>query len=65
MSPTTASDGPEVVVDEDTGVDTSMEAQRKRAEQGPFEILVLPPDDNPALPPEVWLVPPPGVKLPE
>lgn len=43
----------------------SPEAMARRADQGPLEILRMPDEDNPALPPEVWRQPPDGFKLPE
>jgi hypothetical protein len=46
-------------------VDWSPEAVAGRHEAGPMEILKLPDDDNPGLPPEVWQVPPPGYELPK
>lgn len=46
-------------------IDMSTEAMRRRAEQGPLEILKMPDDDNPGLPPEVWQHPPKGHALPE
>ena len=63
MSPTTASEPDDTGSDPD--IDMSPEAMKRRAEQGPLQILKMPPDDNPGLPPEVWLVPPEGFKLPE
>jgi hypothetical protein len=50
---------------DDDGPDMSPAAVAERMEAGPLEILVMPADDNPALPPEVWRQPPPGYALPE
>lgn len=49
---------------DDDGPDMSPEAVAERMEAGPFEVLVMPPDDNPGLPPEVWPKPPAGYELP-
>lgn len=46
-------------------VDWSPEAVAGRHEAGPMEILKLPDDDNPGLPPEVWQHPPAGYELPK
>lgn len=45
--------------------DMSPKAVKERNTQGPFEILVMPDDSNPPLPPEVWYEPPAGSRLPE
>jgi hypothetical protein len=52
-------------LDPETEVDFSESARRMRAEQGPFEILKLPDDGNPGLPPEVWEHPPAGYGPPQ
>lgn len=46
-------------------VDFSPEAVAHRMEQGPVEILKMPDDSNPGLPPEVWEHPPAGYGLPK
>lgn len=45
--------------------DFSPEAEATRQAAGPFEILKMPDDDNPGLPPEVWEHPPAGFELPK
>lgn len=60
-----AKDVPTQPDDLDPEVDFSQEAQAHRMEQGPFEILKMPDDSNPGLPPEVWEHPPAGYGPPQ
>jgi hypothetical protein len=60
-----AKDAPTQSEDEGGAPDYSPEATATRQAAGPMEILKLPDDDNPGLPPEVWQHPPAGYELPK